>query len=164
MEDLRIERSDSGNEDFGILVIELDTELAERNGESNEFFARFNKTDSIRNVVIAYKGSRPVGCGAIKHFEDLTMEIKRMYVLPEFRGKGIAAMILKELENWADELGYKRCILETGKMMPEAVALYRKSSYLVIPNFGQYKEVKSSICFAKDLKKRLDEDFPNRTD
>ena len=80
------------------------------------------------------------------------MEVKRMYVSPGSRKKGIAASILSELETWAGELSAAKCILETGKKQPEAIALYRKHGYRVIPNYGHYAEVDNSVCFEKELK------------
>ena len=68
------------------------------------------------------------------------------------RGKGIATKILSEMERWAAELGYARCILETGKRQPEAIQLYRKNAYAQIPNFGQYAGIENSLCFEKKLK------------
>lgn len=144
-------RTDSGNKDFQKLVQELDADLRIRDGEEHSFFAQFNKIDSIRNVVVAYEQGTPVGCGAIKHYADDTMEVKRMYVPPEHRGRGIASVVLQELESWAKELGYKKCILETGEKQPEAIALYHKNQYGVIPNFGQYADVPTSVCFEKRL-------------
>jgi len=79
------------------------------------------------------------------------MEVKRMFVPLEKRGKGIASIVLKELENWARELGYKTCILETGIKQPEAITLYKKNNYALIKNYGQYAEVESSACFEKQL-------------
>lgn len=80
------------------------------------------------------------------------MEVKRMYTLPESRGKGIAARILSELEEWAAELAYQRCVLETGKRQLEAIALYRKHGYQVVANYGQYADVENSVCFEKEIK------------
>jgi putative acetyltransferase len=80
------------------------------------------------------------------------MEIKRMFVPPEGRKKGIATKILSKLENWARELSYARCILEAGKGQPEAIGFYKKNGYKVIPNYGQYAEVENSVCFEKKLK------------
>ena len=74
-----------------------------------------------------------------------------MYVPPDKRGKGIASLILKELESWAKELDYAKCILETGEKQPEAISLYKKNNYLVIQNYGQYADVISSVCFEKAL-------------
>jgi GNAT superfamily N-acetyltransferase len=87
----------------------------------------------------------------MKLFQPGVMEIKRMYTLPEFRGNGAATEILAELEKWAVEIRIDRTILETGKEMRSAVELYRKNGYIVIPNYGQYKDVASSICSKKDL-------------
>ncbi len=72
-----------------------------------------------------------------------------MFVLPEKRGIGIASTILKELEKWTSELNFRKCILETGIRQQEAIALYKKNNYNPIPNYGQYEQVKSSVCFEK---------------
>lgn len=148
---IALKRTNSENKDFRNLVLELDKDLAQKNGETNDFFAQFNKTDLIKNVVVALNDHLPVGCGAMKEYDNSTMEIKRMYVPVEMRGKGVAVAVLKDLENWAKELGYKKCVLETGDKMPEAIGLYKKSGYNIIPNYGQYKNVESSICFEKEL-------------
>jgi putative acetyltransferase len=92
-----------------------------------------------------------VGCGAIKEYEENVMEVKRMFVPLEKRGKGIASIVLGELESWAKELGYQKCILETGKKQPEAIRLYQKNNYATIKNYGQYADVVSSVCFEKLL-------------
>ena len=84
------------------------------------------------------------------------MEVKRMYVLPESRGTGVASEILSALEDWAAESGYEKCILETGKKQPEAIGLYKKSGYEMIPNYGQYAGIENSICFEKQLNKKKD--------
>lgn len=144
-------RTNSENKDFQKLVVELDNDLAERNGTANGFFARFNKIDLIKHAVIAMDDGQPVGCGAIKEYTATVMEVKRMYVRPGMRGKGVAVAVLRELEDWAIALGYKKCILETGTKMPEAIGLYKKSGYAIIPNYGPYAAIESSICFAKDL-------------
>ncbi len=93
----------------------------------------------------------PVGCGAIKAFDAGIMEIKRMYVKPELRGRGVAVAILQELEKWAAALGVKACILETGVNQPEAISLYKKCRYQIRENYGPYAGVEKSICFQKNL-------------
>lgn len=148
---IQIIRTDSEHADFQALVKELDHDLAIRDGEEHAFFAQFNKTVNIKHVVLAYDNNEAVGCGAIKHYEEGVMEVKRMYVKPDRRGQGIAGKVLHELENWAAELQYSKCILETGEKQPEAIRLYQKSQYQVIPNYGQYAEVESSVCFEKLL-------------
>lgn len=100
MNSVKIIRTNSSNKDFQELVTELDKDLAIRNGEFHSFFSQYNKVDKINHVAIAYLNENPVGCGAIKHYSDTTMEVKRMYVNPDFRGNRIAAKVLNELENW----------------------------------------------------------------
>jgi putative acetyltransferase len=146
-----IKRTNSDDLDFQKLVIELDKELAIRDGDDHEFYAQYNKISSLKYVVVLYENGTAVGCGAIKEFEENVIEIKRMFVPLEKRGKGIASNVLKELGIWAKELGYKKCILETGDKMLEAIGLYKKSGYKVIKNYGQYENVANSICFEKEL-------------
>lgn len=149
---MNILRTASHCEGFIQLVRLLDKDLANRNGECNAFFAQYNHIQLLSNVVIVTLDDQPVACGAIKHFDDQSMEVKRMYTREENRGKGLAQMVLNELESWSRELGYEKLVLETGDKMPEAIRLYRKCGYTVIPNFGPYEDVESSICFEKKLK------------
>lgn len=144
-------RTDSGNPDFQTLVNLLDKDLAVRNGEENAFYAQYNKIDAIRNVLLHYEGNTPVGCGAFKAYDGNSVEIKRMYVHPDFRGRRIGAGILKELEQWAAELNYSECVLETGKVNPEALHLYQREGYSIIPNYGQYEGVENSVCMKKRI-------------
>lgn len=148
---IKLVRTDSGNADFIGLVRFLDTDLAERDGKDHAFYAQYNGIAKIRHVVVAYENDMPVTCGAIKEFSADSMEVKRMYTLPENRGKGNASLVLNELERWAKELSYKKCVLETGKKQPEAIALYKKSGYVLIPNYGQYAGMDNSVCFEKEL-------------
>lgn len=148
-------RTNSENEDFRKLVDELDADLRIRDGDDHSFYAQFNKIDAIKQVVVAYDDETPVGCAAIKAYSPNTMEVKRMYVQLNRRGQGIASTILKELEKWAVELSCTKCLLETGIKQPEAIGLYKKNDYKIIPNFGQYENVKSSICFEKTLQSPL---------
>lgn len=148
---IKFKRTDSNNSDFIALVNYLDEDLAKRDGEDHNFYAQYNKIDSIGHVVVTYENSKPIACGAIKKYAPKIMEVKRMYTLPEQRGKGIGAKVLQELENWATELHYEKCILETGKKQPEAIKLYIKCGYQLIPNYGQYAGVENSVCFEKKL-------------
>ncbi len=142
-------RTNSENTDFQSLVKELDAYLALVDGDDHAYYHQFNKTDSLQYVLVAYWEGVAVGCGAIRPYDEKSIEVKRMYVHPEQRGKGFAKAILVELENWAAELNFDFCILETGKKQPEAIQLYAKSGYEVIENYGQYKAVENSVCFKK---------------
>lgn len=148
---IEILRTNSDNKDFIKLVASLDVDLAGRDGEDHDFYTQFNKIDKIRYVVLAYDEGEPVGCGAIKEYEPRIMEVKRMFVNPDCRGKGIASKILKELEKWTSELSFKKCILETGVKQPEAIGLYKKNGYEFIANYGQYAGVTESVCFEKKI-------------
>jgi GNAT superfamily N-acetyltransferase len=148
---ITLKRTNSGNHDFRKLVKLLDAALAIVDGKDHAFYSQFNKIDNIRYVIVAYEDEYAVGCGAIKEYGQDTMEVKRMYVSPENRNKGIASKILKELEKWACELSCRKCILETGKRQHEAIGLYKKSGYKLIPNYGQYANVDNSLCFEKIL-------------
>ncbi|WP_459209918.1 GNAT family N-acetyltransferase [Aquimarina rhabdastrellae] len=146
-----IKRTDATHQDFIALVHLLDQDLAIRDGDDHAFYAQYNTLDTIKHVVIAYQDTIPVGCGAIKHYDNTIMEVKRMFTATAYRGKGIASKILNELEIWTKELSYTSCILETGIKQPEAIALYKKQGYEVIPNYGQYTGLDTSICFKKTL-------------
>lgn len=148
---IKIKRTTSENKDFVRLVKDLDADLAIRDGDDHPFYNQFNKIDSIKYAIVAYENDKPVGCGAIKQFDTDAMEVKRMYVTAQERGKGIASKILSALEAWAAELQFKKCILETGKKQPEAIRLYQKNGYTLIPNYGQYAGVENSLCFEKKL-------------
>ena len=144
-------RTTSENPDFQKLVKQLDAYLAVMDGDEHAFYHQYNKIDLLKNCVVIFDNDEAVACGAIKELDSNSMEVKRMFTLPEKRGKGLASAILKELESWAKELGYKKTILETGKRQTEAVTLYSKCGYQVIPNYGQYIGIDNSICFEKEL-------------
>lgn len=144
-------RTNSDDADFRELVRLLDQDLQIRDGDEHSFYAQFNKIDKIQHVVVAYANETAVGCGALKKYETNAAEIKRMFVRPEWRGRGVATSILSELEKWALELGFSECVLETGWKQPEAVGLYRKCGYGTFPNYGQYKGVENSVCMRKKI-------------
>lgn len=148
---INIVKCDSNNQDFIDLVKMLDADLALRDGEDHAFYSQYNKIDHIKHALVLYKDHNPVSIGAIKEFDADAMEVKRMYTIPEFRGQGLAAKILRQLEDWSKELGYTKCVLETGKRQPEAISFYQKKGYQIIPNYGQYTGIENSICFEKSI-------------
>lgn len=148
---IKLVRTNSDDHEFIELVKLLDADLAVRDGAEHLFYAQFNKVDKIKHAVVAYEEDIAVSCGAIKEYSPAVMEVKRMYTKPDNRGKGLAVKILTQLEIWATELGSKKCILETGKNQPEAIRLYKKCGYTIIPNYGQYAGMDNSVCFEKTL-------------
>jgi putative acetyltransferase len=148
---ITLTRADSDNHDFIALVKHLDAELAELDGDEHVFYAQLNKTDKIKTVIVAYENDKPISCGAIREYSPTITEVKRMYTVPEYRSKGIATKVLNELEKWASELSYQKCILETGWRQPDAIRLYEKNGYKRISNYGKYAGIENSICFEKDI-------------
>jgi len=145
-------RTTSKNFDFRKMVNALDEDLNQRNGDIQRQYDLYNKIDKIKHAVVVYVGENPVGCGCFKRFDEETVEMKRMFVLPEMRGKRLAARLLQELETWAVEEGFTQAVLETGRRQIEAQSLYSKAGYFRTENYGQYVGMEDSICYRKELK------------
>ena len=149
---ITLKRTTSDHPDFEKLVVALDAYLRIVDGEDHAFYAQFNKTSLLKNALICYENETAAGIGAYKEYDSKTAEIKRMYTLPEHRGKGIAKAILNELERWAAEENYTQSILETGFMQVDAIGLYQKLGYTITENYGQYIGVENSVCMKKKIK------------
>jgi|688.fasta_scaffold322520_2 GNAT superfamily N-acetyltransferase len=149
---MRIIRTDSDDPDFRYLVSMLDEKLEEINGADHSFYSQFNLLDKIRNVVLVYDHEKVISCGAFKKFDEDTIEIKRMFTEPMYRGRGMAGLVIDELESWAKESGYSKAILETSIKLESAIKLYNKKGFSRINNYGQYKDDLSSICFMKNIR------------
>lgn len=144
-------RCDCDNEDFIKLTECLDADLNARNGKLQNTYDGFNRIRDISTALVAFDGDFAVGCGCFKRYDDTSVEIKRIFVLPEKRGHGIAKKLLGLLEQWAAELGYSFSVLETGKNQPEAISLYEKAGYARTENYGPYAGIENSVCFKKKL-------------
>ncbi len=148
---IQLLRTTSADLQFGILVSKLEQELRARYGSIQDLYDQHNKVVNINTAVVAYKDNDPAGCGCIKEYDKFTVEIKRMFVDMNYRGQGISKLILTELETWAQQLGYKKVMLETGLRQPESLALYKKCGYKQISNYEPYMEMVESICFSKEF-------------
>jgi GNAT superfamily N-acetyltransferase len=112
--------------------------------------AQFESPDGA--FLVAWLDGRPVGCaGWRSHNGDSVAEVKRMYVAPEARGRGVALALLRALEDSARTAGRKRIVLETGHRQPEAIALYVKAGYERIEDFGFYKGYEGVRSFGRNL-------------
>lgn len=146
---MKLYRTTSDNPDFKYLTGLFDDYLVDIDGEQKDFFAHYNNK-YLEHVLVVYEDNQAVGCGGFKEYDHETAEIKRMFVHPEHRNKGIASLILNGIEDWAKEIGYPNFILETSPKLKSAIALYEKKGYKYIPNYGQYIGVENSICMKKE--------------
>jgi GNAT superfamily N-acetyltransferase len=144
----------AGSADATLLIAGLDADLNARypgeevNGIDADEFEAHGGT-----FVVGYLNDVPVACGALRPFED-AIEVKRMFVAPDQRGRGLARQLLKFLEDVARKRGFTRAILETGSGQPEAIALYEATGWKRIANFGKYVDNDWSVCFEKNLSPR----------
>ncbi len=115
-------------------------------------FVPYNRSESVTDVVIAYYNDIAIGCAGLKKYSDNDVEIKRVWVEPDYRGNHIATSLMELLENHAKEHRFKRIILQTRKLMSDAVRLYSKCGYYQIDNYPPYDKLEGAICLAKDLK------------
>jgi putative acetyltransferase len=99
----------------------------------------------------AFVGDEPAGIGGLGRYDETTGEIRRMYVVPDHRGKGIGRAILVALEDHARSLGYERIRLETGNQAPEAISMYESHGYRPIPCWGPFAADPKSLCYEKEL-------------
>lgn len=134
------------------LIRRLDEELWQLYGDVEEKYAPFNRLPSNAIAVILYLDSAAVGCGALRPMEEVGVgELKRMYVLPTFRNRGVGAQIVSALERVAAAIGMGIIRLETGVLQPEAIRLYEKCGYERIDSYGPYANMTESICLEKLL-------------
>lgn len=107
--------------------------------------------ESIHDVILVLNDDKPVACGSFKEYEEGCAELKRIFVCEDFRREGLGKKVVNELEKKAIEKGYKRLILETGRVLLSAQKMYLRLGFKVIDNYGQYKEMKDSVCMEKVL-------------
>lgn len=144
-------RTNSENPDFIQLTGRLDVELCRIYDTNPEDYEEYNRITDLHTVVVVYENEQAVACGCFKIFDENTVEIKRMFVDDNQRGKGIASAMLTELETWARELGYEKSVLETGKGQPNAIKFYQKYGYQITENYNESDDLNISVCLAKTL-------------
>ena len=152
--EIRIKREDVTSPTAADLITALNAELKKQYPEEGATHFRLDPEEIVEGrggFFIAYADAKPVGCGAIRKLNADTAEIKRMFVVPEARGKGLSKQILSALEQEGRRLGVRRIVLETGDRQIEAVALYERAGFTRIPLFGEYLNSPLSVCMAKDI-------------
>lgn len=148
---IRLKRTSNKDSDFKSLIMELDNDLQGRYQNIQYQYNAYTDVSKINTVVVAYIQDIAVGCGCFKEISDDTVEIKRMFVNPYFRGFGVASSIIDELLIWAKQLYYADAVLETGKRQPESIKLYSKHGFQIIDNFGPYIGMDESVCMQRSL-------------
>ena len=146
-------RTDGSNEDFHKFYLKTEEFYSSIVGglKNRAAFVPYNISESITDVLIASVSGVAVGCAGLKAYSDSDVEIKRVWVDPEFRGNHISTAMMDALEKKASELGFKRAILQTRPQMEEAVHLYTKRGYVLIENYPPYDKLDGAVCYAKDL-------------
>jgi ribosomal protein S18 acetylase RimI-like enzyme len=152
MEEINILNVSPDDPELGKLIEKLDRYLNSLYPADEIFPVDFDDPEVDSTFfVIAYRNDKPIGCGAIRPLSETEVELKRFYVEPQFRRKGIAFQMLTFLENRARESNFKAIRLETGDKQQEAINFYKKHGYYEIEKFGEYVDCPSSICFEKSL-------------
>ncbi len=150
---MRFVVTDGNDLKFMELCEQLDQNLNEIVGgeKQREEYKQYNLLTDIHDVILAYDEDDLVGCGAYKHYEEGVVELKRVFVKKEHRGKGIAEGLVKELMERAASQDYHDMILETGRPLIAAQKLYKRLGFQIIANYGQYQCMGESVCMKKTL-------------
>ena len=145
--------TDGNNEDFKRFYLETEKYYSQIvGGEGNRTgFVSYNASNLIPDVLIAYCDGKAVGCAGLKKYSEDDVEIKRVWVEPDYRGNHIASALMDEIEGKAKEMNYKRAVLQTRPIMKDAVGLYQRRGYSLIENYPPYDELEGAICMAKEL-------------
>ena len=148
---IRVVKTTSKNIDFIFLIKTFDTYLWDRYPELKKDYWGNNEIEFNNNVFIVYLDEKPVACGCFKKYNKESVELKRMFVLPEARGLGLAQLVIKELEKEAKNQGFEILILETLYKQTEAIHLYQKVGFRIIENYEPYVGLSKSVCMSKSI-------------
>ena len=150
---LEYKRTNGKNKDFIENCRRLDADLDQRVGKEiqRSKYEKYNQLDKINEAIVVYENNVLVGAGSIRQYDEKSVELKRIYVSPDYRGQGIGTELVSLLIGWAKESGYQRMLLETGEKLTGSIALYKKLGFVRIPNYGPYENMKESLCMAKDI-------------
>ena len=148
---LKIEYYKKLNDDFEMLNKLIDDEYFSRFGEIYLKYQPYNTLESIEDFFIAYQNEKPVGCGCLKRISEEVVELKRVYVLPEYRKKGIANLLVDCCEETAKSQNFLCIRLETGVVMEEAIQLYKKRAYCIVENYEDFVDDELCCCMEKKL-------------
>ena len=150
-EKIKVVKTTSENPDFIFLIGTFDAYLWDRYPELKKEYWGNNLIEFNANVLIVYLDEKPVACGCFKKYNEKSVELKRMFVLPEARGLGLAQLVIKELEAEAKNQGFEVLILETLYKQIEAINLYQKTGFKIVENYEPYVGLLNSVCMSKSI-------------
>jgi len=150
-EKIKVVKTTSENPDFIFLIGTFDAYLWDRYPELKKDYWGNNLIEFNANVLIVYLDEKPVACGCFKKYNEKSVELKRMFVLPEARGLGLAQLVIKELEAEAKNQGFEVLILETLYKQIEAINLYQKAGFKIVENYEPYVGLVNSVCMSKSI-------------
>ena len=139
------------SKDYAMLAKKLDDYYISLVGDVHLRYAAVNNPRNMACIIVAYEGNTPIGCGCWKAVDDTTAEVKRIYVEPQYRRKGIASAIIELLENHILASGYTQALLETARTTGDSKALYLSLGYREIPYYGSPAGAENCRCFLKEL-------------
>ena len=153
MTELEFIWTDGNNEVFHKFYLETEDYYSSIVGgkKNREGFIPYNLSESISDVLLAYMDGIAVGCAGLKKYNDSDVEIKRVWVEPDYRGRHIATELMDRIEDKAREMKFKRAILQTRPIMKDAVGLYEKRGYMMIENYPPYDKLEGAVCMALKL-------------
>ena len=148
---MEIKFVDAENADLHLLAAKLDEYYFEIVGEVHKRYAKYNDPHLFGCRAVAYIGGKPAGCGCWKRIDECSVEVKRIYVMPEYRRQGVASAVIGAVERDAAQHGYTHAILETARTTADSAALYLKLGYRVMPYYGSPAGADNCLCFEKEL-------------
>jgi putative acetyltransferase len=151
---LRIERESLDSVVANSLIEALNADIEARYPEPESYHWDLDPDEVAPGrgaFLVAWLDDVAVGCGAVRLLAPAEAELKRMYVAPEARGRGIGGALVRALEGEARALSVKRLLLETGERQIEALAVYTREGFIRIPKYGEYVDSEFSVCMGKDL-------------
>lgn len=149
----RFIKTNSEDPAFITLCEKLDQTLSDAVGakKQEKVYAAHNNLNYINDVFLIYDEDTAIGCGAYKMYDEETVEVKRIFISPDYRGMGLAKELLRRLEADARIGGFRYAVLETNRILTSAVELYHRMGYKDIPNYPPYTELKESVCMKRKL-------------
>ncbi len=142
---------DAGNKDYLMLAQKLDEYYFTLVGDVQLRYAEANRPENMACLIVAYDNEIPIGCGCWKRVNQTTAEVKRIFIMPEYRRQGVASAIIRKLEGSIAQAGYCHSILETARTTNDSKALYLSLGYQEIDYFGSPAGAENCLCFEKKV-------------